>query len=169
MLDVLFKTKYTKFKDNFSSNDIKAGIIFTENGYALDKIMFYEEDGYAKDIFNDVSYSMDEKSDLYVGNVVSLDSLFVEYFGNRSLTLSQVYMGYKMFVNDSAFLNRHLSDFGMFKREVGYKGKIEIARDPNIINPEKQELFEGLMNIINYNQLNKRILEYEIPGVTKGK
>ena len=57
----------------------------------------------------------------------------------------------------------------MFKREVGYKDKIEIARDPNIINPEKQELFEGLMNIINYNQLNKRILEYEIPGVTKGK
>lgn len=169
MLNVLFKTKPTKFRNVFYSNCIKAGIIFAENGYALDKIMFYEENGLAKDVFNDVSYCMDEESELYVGNVVSLDKLFVEYFGDRPLTLSQLYMGYKMFVNDPAFLNRYLSEFGMFEREVGYKGKTDIARDPNVVNAEKQELFEGLMIIINYNQINQKLSEYEISNVTKGK
>lgn len=166
MIDVLFKTKACKFREKFYPEKIKAGILFSENGYALDKIMFYEEDGIAKDIFNDERYSIESDSLLYISDVVSLGDLFIEYFGNGPLTLSQIYMGYKMFLNDFNYLNRHLFDFGMTTQEVGYKARIEVIRS-KYMNCHKQDLFEKLMKIINYKDLNKKANELEIP--TKGK
>ena len=40
MIDVLLKTKLYKYQENFSVNNLYAGIIFDELGNSVDKIVF---------------------------------------------------------------------------------------------------------------------------------
>ena len=65
-------------------------------------------------------------------------------------------MGYKMFLNDSHFLETHYEDFNMKKIEVGYKFKTKIVPNDVYGCNESQDLYMGLMDIINYKDLNKK-------------
>jgi len=158
MLNILFKTKISKINETFKVDDIKAGFLFDEDGNAVDKIMFLEVDGYAKNVFNDEYYFLKNQDTYYVDNVVSLEKPLKSFFKTSNLDLTQLFMAYKMFLSDCAFIYRYLDYFGMFIRPVGYKGKNEIAKGPNSFNTDGQELYYSLMNIINYKNINKERL-----------
>lgn len=162
MLNILFKTKISKINETFEVDEIKAGILFDEDGNAIDKIMFQEVDGVAKKLFNDECYLLESLDTYYVDNVVSLANPLKNFFRSSNLNLAQLFMAYKMFLNDSAFINRHLDYFGMFIRPVGYKEKWESAKDPSSFNTDGQELYYSLMNIINYKNINKERLNESI-------
>ena len=150
MIDVLLKTKLYKYQENFSVNNLYAGIIFDELGNSVDKIVFEIIDDNAKDVFDDKVYSLNEEDDIFVGYVLSLEKLFKNHFRKNDINLWQLYLGYKMFINDDSYINRHLNYFGMMKRDVGYKGKKEIVRDSGSFNTSGQDLYYNLLHIINY-------------------
>lgn len=162
MIKVLINTKLNKINETVEVDDIKAGILFDEDGNAVDKIMFQEIDGVAKNLFDDECYMLENMDTYYVDNVVSLEGPLKSFFRSSALNLAQLFIAYKMFLNDSAFINRHLDYFGMYTRPVGYKGKLEIAKDPSSFNTDGQELYYSLMNIINYKNINKERLNESI-------
>lgn len=43
MLDVLFKINFNKINEVFNPEELKAGILYNSEGFAVDKILFYEK------------------------------------------------------------------------------------------------------------------------------
>lgn len=168
MLDVLFKTEYNKINYKFNAKGLKAGIVYSNKGKAVDKILFYEQDNKALEVWNDTCYSLDKNSRYYVDDIISIGALFIEWFHTVSLTYLQLLMGYKMFLNDTNYLSRHLEDFGYTSRDVGYDGKKEFAPMIYCSDIKRQELFRNLIKIINYRELNYKYEEkFEIPTKTR--
>jgi len=154
VLDVLFKINFNKINEVFNPEELKAGILYNSEGFAVDKILFYEKNGIAKEVWNDMYYSLNKDADYYIDDIVYLDDLYTDFFGYGQISFAQLLMGYKMFLNDSNYLYRHYEEFGMFKREVGYKGKEEIVPDPYCRVESRQNLFNNLLKIINYRDIN---------------
>lgn len=168
MLDIILRTNPKKIYETFNPRGLKAGILYNNDGEAIDKILFYEKMGYAKEVFNDICYPLDKESYYYIDDIIYIDELFIDFFGYGDLSLLQLYMGYKMFLNDTNYLYRHLEDFGMFEREVGYKGKTEIVPDPYFRFKSRQNLFMALIKIINYKEINYKDEEkFEIPTIQR--
>ena len=155
MLDIIFKTNINKINSKFDLKLLYAGILYDKDGRAINKILFYEKNGFVKEVWNDECYSLDKNSDYYIDDIVYVGDLFMGHFGVHNLNLAQLYTGYKIFLNDTNYLYNHLNDFGMEKKEIGYKGKVEIKPYEFYNNTVRQEKFMKLVKIINYMDLNK--------------
>lgn len=154
MIRVITKTKLSKIDDSFNTHELMAGIIYDKLGNPIDRIMFTIKDDLAIDIFNDTAYSFDIIDNFYVDNVVSLTEIVQSIFKKYSLNLAEVYLAYKKLLKSASFINQNLDFFDMYEREVGYKFKTEIV--PKLgIKTDRQDLYYGLLNIINYKNMNK--------------
>ena len=150
MLEVFLKTNFDKINTKVNVKNLMAGIIYDKNDKPIGKMLFIKNDHIAANVFNDEQFSLIKENESYVGDTVSLAKITKDFLQKSELNLVELYMVYKMFLNDESFLMNHLEYFGLTKMEVGYKCK-EIAKPMYIISdPKKIELFNKLVRIIYF-------------------
>ena len=162
ILPILIKTKFEKINESFKAKDIKAGIIYSNTKNPLDKILFTIENDCAKDVFSNKLYPLNDNGEYFVSDIVSLSEPIKYFFKKDILNLAEMYLVYKRFISSDQFINRNLDYFGMGKSEIGYKGKLEIIKQPMYQPNLNYKTYYGLMKIINCkNEIKKYETDHE--------
>jgi len=160
MLNLFFKTKMYKINETFDTNNLMAGILYDNEGFIVDKIMFFQCGAVGIDAFDEKIYSFNKEDDFYIGDVVPLSNLIWDFMKKVQLNLAEMFIVFKRFLNDDKFLTQNLDYFGLREVEVGYKGKTEIMsktlKHTWLKDDPKVEIYCNLLKIINCKNISKR-------------
>lgn len=154
MLEVLLETDFNKLKTKTFINNIYAGIVYDKEGNPQKKILFEMKENKGFNVFNSENYPIN-KGEYYISEIVSLEEVIYDFFHSNTLNFYQLYMVYKMFLNDTKFINKNLRYFGMEEVPVGYDGKTKIMKSFSGYLEDKVDLYYGLRKIQNYKNIHK--------------
>lgn len=155
MLEAIINTELKKINTVVDVDGLCGGIVYDGNGTPKGKILFKKDGDLAWDVFNSDVYLIDQESEEYVGSVVSLAEPIKHFLKKEELNLAQLYLVYKMFLDNDKFIKRQLPYFQMREISVGYKGKSDIRPIKPLDDEDKVQSYYGLLKIINYRQEQK--------------